>query len=226
LAVYRESLLAVYEWPQMTFTILITGFGPFPGASSNPTEPLVRALERRRNRAFAGVRRVAHVFRTSYETVDRELPRLLARERPELLVMFGVATRSRHLRIETCARNVRSVTVPDAGGFRPSATTIAAGAPAQLPLRAPAQRLAAAARSAGVPARVSRDAGTYLCNYLGWRASEACVGANAPRLVTFVHVPPVWNTRTSAHCPPFTLDHLVHAGEAILVAALAAARGR
>ena len=208
----------------MTFTILITGFGPFPGAPSNPTGPLVRALTRRRNRAFAGVRRVAHVFRTSYETVDRELPGLLARERPELLVMFGVATRSRHLRIETCASNRMSLAVPDAGGFCPSAATIAAGAPAQLPLRAPAQRLAAAARAVGVPARVSRDAGAYLCNYLCWRASEACTGADAPRLVTFVHVPPVWNVRAGGRCPPFTLEHLVQAGEAILLESLAAAR--
>lgn len=209
----------------MALTVVITGFGPFPGAPSNPTGPLARALVRRRNRAFAGVRRVAHVFRTSYETVDRELPALLAREQPDLLVMFGVATRSRTLRVETCARNVRSLVVPDAGGFCPAAATIAAGAPQQVPLRAPAQRIAAAARSAGVPTQVSDDAGSYLCNYLCWRASEACGGPGTPRLVTFVHVPPVWNTRTGTHCPPFTMDHLVRAGEAILIAALSAARG-
>jgi pyroglutamyl-peptidase len=224
-AIYPELLLAIYEQPRMALTLLITGFGPFPGAPSNPTGPLVRALVRRRNRAFAGVRRVAHVFRTSYDTVDRELPALLRRERPDLLVMFGVATRSRKLRVETCARNVRSVVVPDAGGVRPSVATIAPDAPERLPLRAPAQRLAAAARSVGVPTQVSDDAGSYLCNYLCWRASETCTGPGALRLVTFVHVPAVWNTRAGAHCPPFTADHLVRAGEAILIAALSAARG-
>ena len=60
----------------MPFTILLTGFGPFPGAPFNPTGPLVRALARRRHPALAGVRRVAHVFDTRYDAVDRELPEL------------------------------------------------------------------------------------------------------------------------------------------------------
>src|SRR3989442_1750748 len=83
-----------------TATIIITGFGPFPGAPYNPTDPLVSMLARRRRPAFAGVRRIAHVFRVSYEAVDRELPELLAREQPDVLVMFGLAMRTRHIRIE------------------------------------------------------------------------------------------------------------------------------
>src|SRR6266436_3174526 len=97
--------------------ILITGFGPFPGAPVNPTEPLVAALTRRRHPA--DVRRVGHVFRVSYETVDRELPALLKREQPDALVMFGLAGRTRHLRVETLARNALTRTVPDAGGKLP-----------------------------------------------------------------------------------------------------------
>ena len=78
----------------MATTILITGFGPFPGAPFNPTEALVGELARRRHLAFSDVRRVPHVFRVSYETVDRELPALLDREKPDALLMFGLATRS------------------------------------------------------------------------------------------------------------------------------------
>src|SRR5712691_5718313 len=113
----------------MTATILITGFGPFPGAPHNPTGPLVRELARRRHPAFAGVRRVAHVFRTSYEAVDRELPILLAREKPDALVMFGLAPRASHIRIETRARNVINLMVPDAEGRRLPASVIARAAP-------------------------------------------------------------------------------------------------
>src|SRR5262249_31143743 len=175
----------------MPFTILLTGFGPFPGAPINPTGALVRELARRRHPAFAGVRRVAHVFRTSYEAIDLELPLLLTREKPNALVMFGLAPRTIRLRIETRARNTRALLIPDADGRRPPASVIAAGAPGTLPLRAPVQRLVAAAQSAGVPAVPSNNAGRYLCNYLCWRASEGAPGAAAPAVGALVPLPPL-----------------------------------
>src|SRR5215204_2917324 len=53
--------------------VLITGFGPFSGAPFNPTSALVTKLANIKRPAFAGLRRVAHVFRTSYAAVDAEL---------------------------------------------------------------------------------------------------------------------------------------------------------
>ncbi len=213
----------------MTFTILLTGFGPFPGAPFNPTGPLVEHLARRRHPALAGVRRVAHVFPTSCEAIDRDLPALIAREAPDLMLMFGLAVRTKHLRIEACARNARSCIHPDAVGHLPCESTIAPGAPPTLFLRAPVQRLVAAARGAGVPVALSRDAGRYLCNYLCWRASEAAMARCGPRLVAFVHVPKVSRASllpSGSRRPPITLGDLRRAGEAIMLAALAAARGR
>jgi pyroglutamyl-peptidase len=207
----------------MAATILITGFGPFPGAPFNPTEPLVMALARRRH-PFANVRRVAHVFHVSYEAVDRELPALLAREKPEVLLMFGLAGRTKHVRIETRARNACSRRLPDAGGHVPVSATIAPEAPATLALRNPGQRLVLAAQAAGVPAALSRDAGRYLCNYLCWRAAEAS-GADAPRLTAFIHVPIVQRGHASqSRRTALTLDDLIRGGEAIVQAALIAAR--
>jgi pyroglutamyl-peptidase len=226
-------------------TILITGFGPFPGAPYNPTEPLVMELARRRSPA--GERRIAHIFRVSYAAVDRELPALIAREKPAVLIMFGLAWRTKHLRIETRARNALTQLVADVGGHLPVTTAIAAGAPATLPLRVPAQRLLLAARSTGVPVALSHDAGRYLCNYLCWRATEAS-STGGPRLIAFIHVPIVPRARRhgsrrqasyrpASHRPTsqrpasrrslrrrVTLDDLMAAGEAIVRAAQTAAR--
>jgi pyroglutamyl-peptidase len=207
----------------MTATILITGFGPFAGAPFNPTEPLAVELAQRRHPAFANVRRVAHVFRTSYEVVDRELPTLIAREKPAALVMFGLATRTKHIRIETRARNVLTRLVPDADGQIPATVAIVPGAPMALSLRAPAQRLLMAALASGVPAALSHDAGHYLCNYLCWRAAEAA-RAGALRLAAFVHVPGVRRAQVQPRPPALTLDDLAEAGEAIVRTAVAAAR--
>jgi pyroglutamyl-peptidase len=208
----------------MSLTILITGFGPFPGAPFNPTGVLAQELARRRHPAFANVRRIAHVFAVSYNAVDRELPDLLASERPDALIMFGLATRSSHVRIETRARNTLTRTLPDVAGDFPSSGTIRAGAPATVPLRTPAQRLLMAVRATGVPVIISRDAGDYLCNYLCWRAAEAgCSGS--PRVMSFVHVPQVPRSPARRFTRrAFSLDDLAIVSEAIIRAAIPVAR--
>src|SRR4029079_6119765 len=136
----------------MTETILLTGFGPFPGAPYNPTGPLVMALARRRHPAFANVRSGAPIFQVSFEAVDRELPALLERERPAALIMFGLATRATQVRVEMRARNAITRMVPDVSGRIPLAATIHPGAPPTVPLRSPAQRLSTAPRATGGPA--------------------------------------------------------------------------
>lgn len=198
-------------------SVLITGFGPFPGAPVNPTGPLVARLGARRRPALADVARMTHVFRTSYAAVDAELPALIARHRPDVLLMFGLAARTPHVRIETRARNAVSALVPDAGGRMLRTAGIRPGQPA-LAGRAPFQKLVSAARAARVPARLSRDAGSYLCNYAYWLGLEAA--ARHGSLVAFVHVPRMGRAGKRA----LTLTDLTRAGEAILLALVSAAR--
>src|ERR1700754_5007962 len=98
--------------------ILVTGFGPFPGAPFNPTQPLVARLLRLRRPALCDVELAGHIFPVTYRDVDRELPELLARHRPDALLMFGLASRTPYLRIESRARNAVTVLWPDAGHTR------------------------------------------------------------------------------------------------------------
>lgn len=199
----------------MALTILITGFGPFPGAPVNPTGPLVRALKR--SARLPGVKLPAHVFEAGYAAVDRDLPKLIKRHKPDALLMFGLATRARLLRVETLARNAVSVR-PDVGGTTLRRRTIVPGAPATLTMPVPARALLSALRKAQVPARLSRDAGDYLCNYLCWRAAEAAARKNGPRLAAFIHVPPM---RRGSKLTP---DALARAGSRVLATLAAAAR--
>jgi pyroglutamyl-peptidase len=200
----------------MAATILVTGFGPFPGAPFNPTEPLVQRLARLRRPGLADTKIVSHIFPTGYAAVDRELPRLLAKHKPDALLMFGLAPRAKTIRIETRARNSVSL-LPDAGGVALRRLTIAAGGPAALAMPAPARRLLAAVRGMGVPAALSRDAGRYLCNYLCWRAAEAADQKGGPRLAAFVHVPKVARfARRPGKRRATTLDDLTRAGAALL----------
>jgi len=205
-------------------TILLTGFGPFPGAPFNPTTPLVRKLARLRRPALADVDIEPHVFSTSYAAVDDELPKLIARNHPDALLMFGLAPRAKKIRLETRARNAAS-TFPDVGGASPRSHSVEAGAPATLALPAPTRRLLGAVRAARVPAALSHDAGGYLCNYLCWQAAEAARRPRGPRLAAFIHLPNIRrHGRPRAAKRPFTLDDLARAGERLLMEIAAVAR--
>jgi len=204
--------------------VLITGFGPFPRAPFNPSAAVAKALARRRRPALAGLVRNAHVFATRYADIDRDLPRLLA-QRPDIVLMFGLAGRTRELRVETRARNAASALSPDAGRQRPQHRTIETDASPALIGRAPFSRLAAALRDRKVPARISRDAGTYLCNYAYWRALEAA--PNGRPLVLFVHIPLTQMTtrpRRRVKRRPLSLPQIIGAAENLLIVLAAAAR--
>ena len=206
-------------------TLLVTGFGPFPGAPFNPTGPLVARIKRMRRPRLADVTIVTHVFPTSYAAVERDLPNLIAQHRPDALLMFGLATRAKRLRIETRARNALAL-LPDATSASLRRHAIAPGGPAALKMPAPARGLLAAARGADVPAALSRDAGRYLCNYLCWRAAEAVAQHKGPRLAAFIHVPLVARNarpRRAAEAR-VTLNDLARAGNSLLIALAAAAR--
>jgi pyroglutamyl-peptidase len=164
------------------------------------------------------VKIAAHIFPTSYAAVDRELPMLIAKHKPDALLMFGLAPRARWLRIETRARNSVAL-LPDVSGTALPRHTILPNGPAASAIPAPAQSLLAAVRTTCVPAALSRDAGRYLCNYLCWRAAEAVNKKNGPRMAVFVHVP---KTARFAQRPGknrgLTLNDLTRVGRAVLAA--------
>src|SRR6202166_10527 len=199
--------------------LLNTGFGPVPGAPVNPPEPLVARLLRLRRPAFDDVELTGHIFPVTYRDVDRELPQLLAKHRPQALLMFGLASRTPYVRIETRARNAVTMLWPDAEHARVRRGAIAGGADAMM-FGPHTTKLLRAAVGTGADARASRNAGSYLCNYLSWRAIEATSADSRPRLAAFVHVPLLARggaSQRSGTAHRITLDELVDAGEVMLL---------
>ncbi len=217
--------------------ILITGFGPFPGAPYNPTQPLVARLLRLRRPALGDVELSGHIFPVTYAAVDRQLPELLAKRKPQALLMFGLAARTPYVRIETRARNAVTMIWPDAEHARVRKGSIARDAEAMM-FGPHTGRLLRRALGTGIDARTSRNAGSYLCNYLSWRAIEATAARHdpekwelvfgkdhaqmrdGPRLAAFIHVPLLARDGTSArkgNGSRIRLEELVDAGEAMLM---------
>lgn len=209
--------------------ILITGFGPFPGAPHNPTPRLVARLVGLRRPALADVVLSSHVFHVSYGAVDHDLPALLARDKPDALLSFGLAQRTPFIRVETRARNTITTLWPDADHTRVGQAHIAPDAATSRQFGPHTAQLLRAGLQSGAWVKSSRDAGRYLCNYLCWRAIEATEASRGPRLAAFIHVPlvprdGVGRLRTTQRHLGF--EDLVDAGEAMLMTMVKLARQR
>lgn len=178
-------------------TVLLTGFGPFPGVSENATDILVPRLARRARQRFPGVVFRTAILPTEWDRGPARLARLIDRHEPVLRLHFGVSLKAKGFVIETIARNVCGP-VRDATGALPPAARILAGGRAHLAVKLPARAIVAGLTRAGFSASLSRDAGHYLCNAVLYH-SLLDASRSAPDAQTgFIHVPATIGTGDSA----------------------------
>ncbi len=178
-------------------TIVVTGFGTFPGARRNPTLDILARLERQRPRlARLGIALRCVALPVVYEAIEPALRAAIGEQRPDAILHLGLASRRRAITIETRALNHAVPLHPDAARRRP-AQILAPGAPAVLRATYPAARIQAALARSGHDARLSIDAGGYVCNATLYRSLLA---AHAAR-VGFIHVPRARAARPRAPSP-------------------------
>jgi pyroglutamyl-peptidase len=172
--------------------LLITGFGPFPGAPENPTALLVEALSGRPASDFGARKFQAIVLPTEYQRSWVMLGQVYASFDPDVVVHFGLNASAQALYIETVARNSLDAAMPDAKGWAPSSSNVRRAGAATLPSTLPNETIIAALRGKGVRARLSDDAGRYVCNATLYRSLHA---APITRRVGFIHVPSIRRLR-------------------------------
>jgi pyroglutamyl-peptidase len=167
--------------------LLVTGFGPFPGAPENPTETLVRTLAEEPPEAFAASAMKAVVLPTDYQRSWPMLRGLYSRFEPDVVVHFGLNGSANAIHIETVGVNLVDQKKPDASGYAPRSGRVRRGGPEKLFAMLPAEAILAALKRGGIPAQLSDDAGDYVCNATLYRSLYALP---AGRTVGFIHVPP------------------------------------
>jgi pyroglutamyl-peptidase len=166
------------------------------------------------------------VLPTTYAAAS-DLPALLAKHNPDLVLFFGLAAGNRFMRVEIEAVNSASLLHPDAAQARPGRRILIRNAPPRLSVRAPVRRLIAAARATGASVQLSRDAGRYICNAALFSCLDTAHRTGRPGIVAFVHIPrprPRFPRRSRNQSSGPTLAALIRAGEAILLALLAQCR--
>jgi pyroglutamyl-peptidase len=168
------------EQEPSSVNLIVTGFSAFAGVPDNPSERLVRWIQQAD--ALAGLPRCgglqASVLEVSAAAVDAWMaqlrPRLRELRQPAVLVHLGVDGKRRQYSLERRAANEAHFRVPDQAGYQPQHARIdgGQGAAGALLSPLPLQRLGEALRAKGHEARVSDDAGRFVCNWTLYRSLQ------------------------------------------------------
>lgn len=178
-------------------TILITGFGPFPGADENPSALLARKMTQRPPApALSGCELVCGQLPTHWQQVRPALTALLARYHPQFILHLGYAATSPGFQIENTAYN-RTCDNPDVDGVPGDCRAILNDGPALIKNPLSIEPVAARLNSAGFTARTSSEAGLYLCNMAYYLSLCHALGCSRAYPVArhhaclFVHIPAI-----------------------------------
>jgi len=150
--------------------ILVTGFAPWDRHDVNPSGVVALAL--------GGIQ-----LPVDFAEAGRALRRALRKQRPDALILLGLASTRTRPALEAVALNVDHH--EEKGDNYRWRKPILKGSPVALETRLPLNRIRRRLHAAGIRTTVSYHAGTFLCNhvfYLGLALTEGPCG--------FVHLPP------------------------------------
>jgi pyroglutamyl-peptidase len=170
----------------MARTILVTGFEPFGGETLNASWEAAQRLEGWRCGEYTAV---ARRLPCAYDASVKELVKAIEALRPEAIVMAGQAGRRAVITVERFARNLDDSSEPDNAGVLRRAIRISAAGPDRLEATTSVTAIVHAIRAAGIPVRVSRNAGAFVCNHLYFGALEHLRSLKRPVRAVFMHVP-------------------------------------
>lgn len=180
----KKRLLECSEAPRK-LRCLLTGFGKFQGVETNPTERLVRRLEKKKH------------FKSRYKDIIVETRVLEVSVKDcqslpdaDVYVHLGINYRGTGIQLEQYAYNNMSFRIPDEQGYQPNRIPIHEDKELDEPMPS-GFHLARAKHLVTQELKLSRgtltlskDPGRFLCNYVYARALD-----RSP-LSLFIHVPP------------------------------------
>ena len=170
-------------------TVLLTGFAPFGDSKMNPSQQIA---ERLHGETIGGAKVVGLTLPVMMgEDADR-LTAAIADHGPTLVLSLGLAAGAACLEVERFAVNLRFAGEVDpakpVAPNLPQSVIIADGVCA-LAATVDAERIAAAVRAAGVPARAHGYAGAYACNHILYNALHYAMQWDMSYRAGFIHLP-------------------------------------
>ena len=165
---------------------LLTGFEPYGGRRDNPSAEVARALDGAR---ISGHTVVGRILPVALAGLAERLDALLDETRPALVIATGLAPGEPCVRLERVGTNIADFDIADNAGHVARDGRVVPGGPDALLATLPLRPILEALLAAGIPARLSDTAGTYLCNATLYALLLALTRRESAVPCGFIHLP-------------------------------------
>lgn len=164
--------------------VLVTGFEPFGAHSINPSQLIAETLNGTtlNNASIIGI-----VLPVDFNKSLEGARAAIEKYHPDVILSLGLAARSKMLNVEKIAVNFKRYPKDDGTWSFPQ--RIDKNGPLARVTSLDAGVIAREIRNAGIPARQSFFAGTYICNALFYGVLGDIKENNMTASVGFIHVP-------------------------------------
>lgn len=169
-----------------TDRVLVVGFEPYGGRGFNPAGEIARAFD---GRTVAGASIFGRRLPVSRDALRQQLPALVAEIEPMVAVGVGLWPGEPVIRVERIGINLADFEIPDNAGLCPMDEALVPAGPTARAATLPVRRIETALLQAGIPARLSETAGTFLCNMTLYTLLETAAARGDKMLCGFIHVP-------------------------------------
>lgn len=165
---------------------LVTGFEPYGGRGINPAAELARALD---GTHIDALQVTGACLPVSLAAAPARLATLIDDLAPDIVLCLGLWPGEAMIRLERIALNRADFEIPDGTGHLARDVPIDAGGPDGLQATLPLRAIVDALLAAGIPARLSGTAGTYLCNATMYALLNHARRTRPGLAAGFMHVP-------------------------------------
>ena len=168
--------------------IIITGFNAFGNIKINPSERVVQMVSGlSRSWGFSELK--TEVLRTEFEYAGNRIEELIKNEKPDILLLLGVAMGGLEIRLERLADNVNLLSVPDNTKRCINQKEVIVGGPINYLSSLPIFQIKSALERNDIPVRISYDAGKYVCNHVFYKAIDTIDKLELNTFCGFIHIP-------------------------------------
>lgn len=190
------------------YKVIVSGFDPFDKLKINPSMELVKSFE-----SFEDFQLYPLVLPTVYGESSNILIKKIEEIKPDLVLSFGVASKSKKVAIERFALNIDDAGCKDNREIKKEGFPITQEGPQAYLSGLPLTDILRNLRRHKIKSRISNFAGTFVCNNLMYSILHYINENNLNIKFGFIHIPKMARGKKSKF---MSLEKLTDAAKIII----------